>query len=118
MAVVAVLEMSMENTMVTIIRPKSTRFGSEPHTFIVRRMRSASSFVFVIADARKKPPIINQITLLENVLRYISMSWGVVVNNSEPSVKARYARMNNPTANGGMASVSHRPMEKQRRKRT
>jgi hypothetical protein len=81
-------------------------------------MRSASSLVFVIADARKNPPIINQITLLENVLRYTFTSCGDDVNNSEPSVKARYARINNPTANGGMASVSHRPTEKQRRNRT
>ena len=68
-AVVAVFEMSIESTIVTVIRPNRTRFGSVPHTLIVRRTRSASSFVFVIADARRKPPIISQMTGLENVLR-------------------------------------------------
>jgi hypothetical protein len=67
-AVVAVFEISIEKTMVIIIRPKRTRRGWSPHIFSVSRMTSSSSFVLVIAFARKKPPIISQTTLLEKVL--------------------------------------------------
>ena len=67
-AAVAVFEISIEKTIVIIIRPKRTRRGWSPHTFSVSRMTSSSSFVLVIAFARKKPLIISQTTLLEKVL--------------------------------------------------
>ncbi len=68
MAVVAVLEISIDATIVTIIIPNKIQRGLLLHILKVIRIRSASSRVFVMAAARKNPPSISQITLLENVL--------------------------------------------------
>ena len=66
-AVVAVFEISMEETIVTVIMPNRIDLGLLPHIFNVPLIRTSSSFTLVMAEARKKPPSINQITLLENV---------------------------------------------------
>jgi len=52
------------------------------------------------------------------VFTYFAMFWQFELNHSFPGEKARNARMNNPTEKGGIASVSHSPIEKNRRKRT
>jgi hypothetical protein len=74
MAVVAVLDMSIEATIVVNISPLSSLFGVAPETRRVNFRRSASNPVFVNAVARKNPPIMSQMTLLENVFAYFPIS--------------------------------------------
>ena len=71
MAVVAVFDISIEATMVVNIKPMSKFLGFVPEIFKVNLKRAWSSFVFVMAEARKKPPSMSQITLLEKVLTYL-----------------------------------------------
>jgi len=118
MAVIAVLDISMEASIVIHIKPIRIRFGVDPEIFNVNLKRSASNPVLLRADARKNPPSISQITLLENVFTYFAMSWGCELNLGFPNENARKARINNPTENAGMASVNHRPMQKNNRNRT
>ena len=68
MAVVAVFDISIEATMVVNIKPMSRFLGFAPENFSVNLKSAWSSLVLVIAEARKKPPSISQITLLEKVL--------------------------------------------------
>jgi hypothetical protein len=117
-AVVAVLDISMEAVIVVIIKPMSRFLGFVPDIFRVNLKRVSSSFVLVIADARKKPPSISQITLLENVCTYFSIFSGDELKYLFPSANTRNAMMNKLTANAGIASVSHKPMAKKSRKMT
>jgi predicted CoA-binding protein len=67
MEVVAVLDISMEVTIVELIRPISRFLGFVPDILRVNLKSVWSSFVFVIAEARKNPPTRSHITLLEKV---------------------------------------------------
>jgi hypothetical protein len=55
----------MEATIVVDINPIRRFLGFVPEIFNVYLNNDSSSLVFVIAAARKKPPNISQITLLE-----------------------------------------------------
>ncbi len=71
-----------------------------------------------MAAARKNPPSMSQITLLEKVWAYLSMFSGSELKYPFPKENTRNAMMKRLTANAGIASVSHKPMAKNRRKRT
>jgi hypothetical protein len=113
-----VLDISIEATMVVNIRPRSRFLGFLPLIFRVSLNRAWSSFVFVMAAARKNPPSRSQMTLLEKVWTYFSIFSGAELKYLFPSAKTRKAMMKRLTANAGMASVIHSPMEKNRRKMT
>ena len=76
MAVVAVLLINIDATIVVSINPISKFTGLAPENFIVNLKSASSSLVLVIAAARKNPPNINQITLLEKVCTYLSIFSG------------------------------------------
>ena len=118
MAVVAEFDISIEATIVVNIRPISKFLGFVPETFSVYLKSVSSNFVLVMAEARKKPPSNSQITLLEKVWAYFAMSSGAEFKYLFPSVNTRYAMIKRLTAKGGIASVSHKPIAKNRRKRT
>src|SRR5262249_45895310 len=117
-AVIAVLDISIEASIVMHINPMKIRFGVDPEIFNVYLKRSVSNPVLLKADARKNPPNISQITLLEKVFTYFAMFCGSELNLGFPNEKARNARINNPTENAGIASVNHKPMQKNSRNRT
>jgi hypothetical protein len=71
-----------------------------------------------MAEARKKPPSMSQITLLEKVFTYFAMSSGDALKYLLPSANTRKAMMKRLTANAGMASVNHNPMAKNKRNNT
>jgi hypothetical protein len=118
MAVVAEFDISIEAINVVNINPMSRFLGFVPDTFSVNLKRASSNFVLVMAAARKKPPSNSQITLLENVFTYGATFSGEALKYLFPSENTRYAIIKRLTANGGMASVSHNPMEKNNRKIT
>jgi hypothetical protein len=118
MAVEAVFDIIMEATMVVDINPIRRFLGFVPEIFKVNLNSALSSFVFVIADARKKPPSMSQIMLLEKVVTYFSIFWGVSLRFLLPSIKTRYAIIKMLTAKGGTASENQRPIAKNRRKST
>src|SRR5258705_1758139 len=72
-AVAAVFDISMEAIIVVVIKPISSFLGLDPEIFSVNLNKATSNFVFVIAAARKKPPSMSQITLLEKVVTYFSI---------------------------------------------
>ena len=117
-AVAAVFDISMEAIIVVAINPISRCLGFVPEIFNVYRNKALSNWVFVMAVARKKPPSMSQITLLENVVTYFSIFSGAVLRFLLPSIKTRYAIIKILTENGGTASVNQRPMLKNKRKRT
>ena len=116
-AVEAVFDIIMEATIVVDIRPINRFLGLDPEIFSVNLNNASSSLVFVMAAARKKPPSISQITLLEKVVTYLSIFSGVVLRCLLPSIKTRYAMIKILTANAGTASVNQRPIAKNKRKR-
>jgi len=118
MAVAAVFDISMEAIIVVVIKPVSSFLGLDPEIFSVNLNKATSNFVFVIAAARKKPPSMSQITLLEKVVTYLSIFSGDGLRPSFPSIKTRYAIIKMLTANGGTASVNQSPMAKNKMKRT
>jgi hypothetical protein len=63
----------MEAIIVVVINPISSFLGFVPEIFNVNLNNASSSLVFVIAVARKKPPSMSQITLLEKVVTYLSI---------------------------------------------
>ena len=117
-AVAAVFDISMEAIMVVVINPMSSFLGLEPEIFSVNLNNASSSLVFVIAAARKKPPSMSQITLLEKVVTYFSMFSDAGLRFLFPSIKTRYAIIRMLTANGGTASVNQRPIAKNKMKST
>jgi len=118
MAVAAVFDISMEAIIVVVINPISSFLGLEPEIFSVNLNNASSNPVFVIAAARKKPPSISQITLLEKVVTYLSIFSDAGFRFLFPSIKTRYAIIRILTANGGTASVNQSPMAKNKMKRT
>src|SRR4051812_21551280 len=74
--VAAESDMSIAATMVVNIKAMSIFLGLVPDTFKVRLSNFVSRPVFLIAAAIKKPPNKSQITLLENVLTYLSIFTG------------------------------------------
>src|SRR5579863_245673 len=117
-AVVAVLDRIMEAVMVISIIPNRILPGIFPESFIANLKRCKSIPVFVMASARKNPPINSQIMLDEKVWTYLPESTGAELIWAFPRVKKRYAMINRPTANGGIASVTHKPIEKNNRNKT
>ena len=89
MAVAAVFDISMEAIIVVVIKPISSFLGLDPEIFSVNLNKATSNFVFVIAAARKKPPSMSQITLLEKVVTYLSIFSGDGLRPSFPSIKTR-----------------------------
>jgi hypothetical protein len=118
MAVAAVFDISMEAIIVVVIKPISSFLGLDPEIFSVNLNKATSNFVFVIAAARKNPPSMSQITLLEKVVTYFSIFSDAGLRFLFPSVKTRYAIIRILTANGGTASVNQRPIAKNKMKRT
>ena len=118
MAVAAVFDISMDAIIVVVINPISRFLGFVPEIFNVTLNNDSSSLVFVIAVARKKPPSMSQITLLEKVVTYLSIFSEDGLRVLFPSIKTRYAIIKTLTANGGTASVNQRPMAKNKMKRT
>jgi hypothetical protein len=117
-AVAAVFDISMEAIIVVVINPISSFLGLEPEILSVNRNSASSNLVLVIAAARKKPPSISQITLLEKVVTYFSIFSDAGLRFLFPSIKTRYAIIKILTANGGTASVNQSPMAKNKMKRT
>ena len=117
-AVAAVFDISMEAIIVVVINPMSNFLGLEPEILSVNLNNASSSLVFVIAAARKKPPSISQITLLEKVVTYLSIFSDAGLRFLFPSIKTRYAIIKILTANGATASVNQSPMAKNKMKRT
>src|SRR5262245_48428526 len=74
MAAVAVYDINMENVIVVNMMAMSILVGLVPDIFNVRLSSRLSKPVFVIAAAIKNPPNSNQITLLEKVFTYRSMT--------------------------------------------
>ena len=89
MAVAAVFDISMEATIVVDINPISRFLGFVPEIFNVNLNNASSSLVFVIAAARKNPPSMSQITLLEKVVTYFSIFSGDGLRFLFPSIKTR-----------------------------
>jgi hypothetical protein len=118
MAVAAVFDISMEAIIVVVINPISSFLGLEPEIFNVNLNNASSSLVFVMAAARKKPPSMSQITLLEKVVTYFSIFSDDGLRFLFPSIKTRYAIIKILTANGGTASVNQSPIAKNKIKRT
>jgi hypothetical protein len=117
-AVAAVFDISMEAIIVVVINPISSFLGLEPEILSVNLNNASSNLVFVMAAARKKPPSMSQITLLEKVVTYLSIFSGDGLRSLLPSIKTRYAIIKILTANGGTASVNQSPMAKNKMKRT
>ena len=88
-AVAAVFDMSIEAIIVVNIKPMSRFLGFVPATFNVNLKSASSSPVFVIAAARKNPPNISQITLLENVVTYLSIFSAAGLRLLFPNIKTR-----------------------------
>ena len=88
-AVAAVFDISMEAIIVVVINPISNFLGLEPEIFNVNLNNASSNPVFVIAAARKKPPNISQITLLEKVVTYFSIFSDDGLRFLFPSIKTR-----------------------------
>ena len=118
MAVAAVFDISMEAIIVVVIKPIRRFLGFVPEIFNVNLNNASSSFVFVIAAARKKPPSMSQITLLAKVVTYLSIFSDAGLRLLFPNIKTRYAIIKTLTANGGTASVNQRPIAKNKMKRT
>jgi len=108
----------MEAIIVVVINPMRSFLGLEPEIFSVNLNNASSKPVFVIAAARKNPPSISQITLLEKVVTYFSIFSDAGLRFLFPSTKTRYAIIKRLTANGGTASVNQSPMAKNKMKRT
>src|SRR4051794_1967773 len=66
-AVEAELDITIDAIIVVIIKTKRSLLGFVPEMRMENWKRRSSNFVFFIASAKKKPPIMSQITLLENV---------------------------------------------------
>ena len=65
--VVAVFDISIEANIVVTIKPINKFLGLLPDIRNVNFNNVSSSLVFVIAEARKNPPSISQMMLLEKV---------------------------------------------------
>ena len=88
-AVAAVFDINIEAIIVVNINPMSRLVGFVPATFKVNLNRASSSLVFVIAAARKNPPSISQITLLEKVVTYLSIFSADGLRLLFPSIKTK-----------------------------
>jgi hypothetical protein len=108
----------MEAIIVVVINPMSSFLGLEPEILSVNLNSASSNLVLVIAAARKKPPSMSQITLLEKVVTYFSIFSDAGLRFLFPSMKTRYAIIKILTANGGTASENQSPMAKNKMKRT
>jgi hypothetical protein len=117
-AVAAVFDITMEATIVVDIIPIIRFLGFLPDILNVYLNSASSSLVFVIAAARKKPPSMSQITLLEKVVTYLSIFSGAGLRFLFPSMKTRYAMIKMLTANAGTASENQRPIAKNKRNST
>ena len=117
-AVVAVADITIENTIAVNMKAITMFLGFVPEIFNVSFKSCTSNLVLVIAAARKKPPSSNQITLPENVLTYLSIFSGTGLKYGLPSAKTRNAIKKSATAKAGIASVSHNPMEKNNKNNT
>jgi hypothetical protein len=89
MAVAAVFDISIEATIVVVMSPISRFLGFVPEIFRVNLNNASSSLVFVIAAARKNPPNMSQMMLLENVVTYLSIFSGAALRFLFPSIKTR-----------------------------
>ena len=117
-AVAAALDIIMDVSMVVIINPNSRLLGFVPEMRTANWKKRSSNFVFFIANAKKKPPSMSQITLLEKVLTYLSIFSGAELKCSFPIANTKNAIIKSDTAKAGIASVIHRPMAKNKRKIT
>ena len=88
-AVAAVFDISMEATIVVVINPSGRLLDLVPEILKVNLKSASSSLVFVIAAARKKPPSMSQIMLLEKVVTYFSIFSDDALRFLLPNIKTR-----------------------------
>lgn len=116
MAVEAVLDKMDDASHVVTIKPKSARFGSVPKSPIEKRNTCISRPARCIPLARKNPPSRSQMTELERVSVNAVYEIGSELKYGELNARTPTPMIINPVAKGGMASVSHKPTERHRRK--
>jgi hypothetical protein len=117
-AVVAVADITIEKIIAVNMKAITMFLGFVPEIFNVSLKSCSSNLVLVMAAARKKPPSSNQITLPEKVFTYLSIFSGAELKYGLPRAKTRYAIKKSATAKAGIASVIHKPIEKNNKNNT